>query len=211
MVSHSAARTLGSIFVVEVRDQRSSASTPMSGAPNGRVADPFQPCAAWPIAFAASVRTSGQREVERRDEVGDERRPLETADRADRENRRQRIAAADPGAQRQQIGGVGRAPFLGLENREPRRRHDRAWLRARAAAGTASADRGYARTARHDVLRGFVPPCWSVASAALRALSAKVPRGRRVLEHLLRQVHRIRDRDVRDLARGVSSRPRASA
>ena len=115
----------------------------------------------------------------------------------------------DPGAEGRQIGRVGA-------------RRSSAWRIASRADGTtapgcACSSRRRAQSTERDdtetaekrrtirVLRGFVTPCWSVASAALRALSAKVPRGRRVLEHLRRQIQRIRDRDVGDLAGGVSS------
>ena len=57
----------------------------------------FQPCAACPIALAASDANFGQRMAQRRDDVGDQRRPLEPAERADRDAHGLRVAAARAG------------------------------------------------------------------------------------------------------------------
>ena len=117
-------------FVVELADERRQygAEIGFAEGPRHRFVPALRGLADRVGGLGADL---GKREPQCGNEVGDERGALEAADRADRENGRLRIAAADPGAQRQQIGGGRGAPLLGLKDREARGRHDRAWLRAR--------------------------------------------------------------------------------
>ena len=188
MVSQMAARTLGSSSIFEARDQRREDRSDVGRRRPTAAPLLVQPCAAWPIALAASARTSGSAKssagMMSGMSAGRSRRPSARTARM----RRLRIAAAH-----RRCGASARsrarrrAPIFGLENREPRRRHDRARLRARSRRRGEHAEDTEA--AEHTETRSAAScSCWSVTSAALRALSAQVPRRRRVLEHLLREI-----------------------
>ena len=116
-------------LVIELCDQRGEDGPEVQGARWPRLFRPTLGGLADRIGrFGADFR---KRELKRGKEVGNERRPLEASYGADRENRRLRIAAANARAQGDEIDRPGGAPFLGLQDRQPRRRHHGAGLSVR--------------------------------------------------------------------------------
>ena len=127
-------------FVVELRDEcrQHGAEVGLAERPRHR----FVPALRGLADRVGGLGTDlGKREPQCRNEVGDERRALEAADRTDRENGRLRIAAADPGAQRQQVCWGRGAPLLGLKDRETARA-PRPRLAGRAGPRARRAPRG---------------------------------------------------------------------
>ena len=159
----------------------------------------FQPCAACPMALAASARISGSAWRSDGQEVGNERGALEAAERAHGDADRLRVAAVEAGADDREIARRRRAAILGLEHGEPRRARRRGRLVLRAATTTKKKPQRTQSTQRNiffamlrDLRGSFIVSCrrWRVA-AEYSSICA-------------RQIERIGDRDVGDLARPSS-------
>ena len=88
------------------------------------------------MALAASARISGSAWRSDGSDVGDQRRPLETAERAHRDAHRLRVAAVQPRADDRQIARRRRAAIFGLQHRQPRRARRRAARPARCTTTT---------------------------------------------------------------------------
>ena len=136
-VSQIAARTSGVRFDLQPRDERRRRRRRSRTARRrlARASSPARP-ARW--RSPPPTRTSGSGCRSDGHDVGDERRPLEPAERADRDAHGLRVAAARAGPDDREIARRRRAAIFGLEDREPRR------------GGVCAARRGtHAKTAEH--------------------------------------------------------------